>query len=58
MIEEGIKFITSTEVGKDIDIEELYAKNDVVLLCGGTTIKRGLPIPGLIQRNYSSNGFS
>ena len=46
MIEEGIKFITSTEVGKDIDIEELYAKNDVVLLCGGATIKRGLPIPG------------
>jgi glutamate synthase (NADPH/NADH) small chain len=46
MIEEGIKFITSTEVGKDIDIEELYVKNDVVLLCGGATIKRGLPIPG------------
>ena len=46
MIEEGIKFITSTEVGKDINIEELYAKNDVVLLCGGATIKRGLPIPG------------
>ena len=46
MIEEGIKFITSTEIGKDIDIEELYAKNDVVLLCGGATIKRGLPIPG------------
>ena len=46
MIEEGIKFIKSTEVGKDIDIEELYAKNDVVLLCGGATIKRGLPIPG------------
>ena len=46
MIDEGIKFITSTEVGKDIDIEELYAKNDVVLLCGGATIKRGLPIPG------------
>ena len=46
MIEEGIKFITSTEVGKDIDIEELYAKNDVVLLCCGATIKRGLPIPG------------
>ena len=46
MIEEGINFITSTEIGKDISINKLYDENDVVLLCGGATIKRRLPIPG------------
>ena len=46
LIEEGIKFITSTEIGKDISIKELYKNNDIVLLCGGATIKRDLPIPG------------
>ena len=46
LIEEGINFITSTEIGKDISINELYKNNDVVLLCGGATIKRDLPIPG------------
>ena len=46
MIEEGINFITSTEIGKDISINKLYDENDAVLLCGGATIKRGLPIPG------------
>ena len=46
LIEEGIKFITSTEIGKDISIKELHNNNDVVLLCGGATIKRDLPIPG------------
>ena len=46
MIKEGINFITSTEIGKDISINKLYDENDAVLLCGGATIKRGLPIPG------------
>ena len=46
MVEEGINFINSTEVGKDISITKLYSDNDVVLLCGGATIKRKLPIPG------------
>ena len=46
LIEEGITFITSTEIGNDISIKKLYKNNDVVLLCGGATIKRDLPIPG------------
>ena len=46
MVEEGINFINSTEVGKDISITKLYSDHDVVLLCGGATIKRKLPIPG------------
>ncbi|TRO62877.1 glutamate synthase subunit beta [Christiangramia sabulilitoris] len=45
MTQEGIKFRTETEVGKNYSVEEL--KNfDAVVLCGGATEKRNLPIPG------------
>ena len=43
--EEGIKFYTETEVGKDLSCEELK-QYDSVVLCGGATIKRNLPIKG------------
>jgi len=43
--EEGIKFYTETEVGKDLSSEELK-QYDSVVLCGGATIKRNLPIQG------------
>jgi glutamate synthase (NADPH/NADH) small chain len=43
--EEGIVFKTGVEVGKNYSAEEL--KNfDAVVLCGGATIRRRLPIPG------------
>ena len=45
MEEEGIKFYTETEVGKDLSCEELK-QYDSVVLCGGATIKRNLPIKG------------
>ncbi|MBT8319271.1 MAG: glutamate synthase subunit beta [Gramella sp.] len=42
---EGIKFKANTEVGKNYSVEDL--KNfDAVVLCGGATQKRDLPIPG------------
>lgn len=42
---EGIEFKTNTEVGKNYSVEEI--KNfDAVVLCGGATEKRKLPIPG------------
>lgn len=45
MEEEGIKFETGAEVGKNYDVEKL--KNfDAVVLCGGATQRRNLPIPG------------
>ena len=44
--EEGIKFRTSTEIGKDISIKYLDDNNDIILLCGGATVKRKLPIKG------------
>jgi len=46
MAEEGIEFKTNTEIGKDIKADELRSEFDAVLLCGGATVRRGLPIPG------------
>ncbi|MUP47560.1 glutamate synthase subunit beta [Gramella sp. BOM4] len=42
---EGIEFQTNTEVGKNYSIEELKSF-DAVVLCGGATERRKLPIPG------------
>ena len=46
LIEEGIEFKTGVEVGKDIQISTLENKYDIILLCGGATIRRQLPIKG------------
>ena len=46
LVEEGITFKTGVHVGKDISAEQLREEHDALLLCGGATIKRGLPIPG------------
>jgi len=46
MEEDGIVFKCNTEVGKDITLEELQRNNDAVVLAGGSTIPRNLPIPG------------
>ena len=46
MAAEGVNFITSTEIGKDISAKELVDKFDAVVLCGGATKPRDLPIEG------------
>ncbi len=46
MRQESVSFITGVEVGKDIDIQELKAKNDALLLCIGSTNPRDISIPG------------
>ncbi len=46
MIEEGVKFQTSVNVGETLSIEQLKEDFDAVLLCGGSTVPRDLPIPG------------
>jgi glutamate synthase (NADPH/NADH) small chain len=46
LAEEGIKFITNTEVGLDYPTEELMSEFDAVVLCGGATKPRDLPIEG------------
>lgn len=44
--QEGIKFITNAHVGKNIPIEEVKLNHDAIMLCGGATVNRQLPIKG------------
>jgi glutamate synthase (NADPH/NADH) small chain len=46
MAAEGITFVTSCEVGKDLPATELLQNFDAAVLCGGATQARDLPIPG------------
>ena len=46
LAEEGVKFVTGTQIGKDITADQLRADNDAVVLCTGSTRPRDLPIPG------------
>lgn len=45
--EEGIVFKTNTHVGVDIDVNQLKEDFDAIVLCGGATVKRSIPIPGV-----------
>jgi glutamate synthase (NADPH/NADH) small chain len=44
--EEGIQFKTGAHVGVNIDAKEIKENHDAVVLCGGATVRRGLPIEG------------
>lgn len=46
MLKDGVEFKTNTEIGKDIAADELVRNHDAVVLAGGSTIPRDLPIPG------------
>jgi glutamate synthase (NADPH) small chain len=46
MIEEGVKFQTNVNVGETLSIEQLKEDFDAIVLCGGSTMPRDLPIPG------------
>lgn len=46
MAAEGVTFVTNTEVGKDYPADKLLAEFDAVVLCGGATKGRDLPIEG------------
>jgi len=46
MSEEGVEFIVSTEIGKDISANQLLDQFDSVVLCCGATKPRDLPIEG------------
>ncbi len=43
---EGTEFRTGVDVGVDVTVEQLRADYDAVLLAGGATAWRDLPIPG------------
>ncbi len=46
MAKEGVKFTTNVEVGKNYSAEKLLKEFDGVILCGGATKPRDLPIEG------------
>ena len=46
MLDEGVQFRTGTHVGVDYPATQLVAKYDAVVLAGGSTKPRDLPIPG------------
>jgi glutamate synthase (NADPH) small chain len=46
MSDEGVVFVPNTEVGKDLPAEKLLKDFDSVVLCGGATKPRDLPIEG------------
>ncbi len=46
MSEEGISFVTNTEVGRDISSDQLLRDFDAVIMCGGATKPRDLVVEG------------
>ncbi|HEY4188551.1 MAG TPA: glutamate synthase subunit beta [Polyangia bacterium] len=46
LAQEGVDFVVSTNVGKDFPTERLRSEFDAVVLCGGATNARELPIEG------------
>jgi glutamate synthase (NADPH/NADH) small chain len=46
MSEEGIRFCPGTNVGKNYPLDRLQAEFDAIVLCGGATRPRDLPVEG------------
>ena len=46
MQDEGVKFKTNANVGVNINVTDLLENFDAILLTGGSTISRDLPVPG------------
>lgn len=46
MKDEGIVFHTHANVGQNVSVVQLREEFDALLLCGGSTVPRDLPIPG------------
>ena len=44
--EEGIIFKTNAHVGNNISVEALQDEYDAIVLCGGATVRRSIPIKG------------
>jgi glutamate synthase (NADPH/NADH) small chain len=46
MEEEGIKFVVNANVGANVSVEDLRRDFDAIVLAGGSTKPRDLPVPG------------
>ncbi|WP_173918294.1 glutamate synthase subunit beta [Halobacillus sp. Marseille-Q1614] len=44
--QEGIKFVTNTEVGRHFPVSRLREEYDAVILCGGATVHRNIEVEG------------
>ncbi|HMC00118.1 MAG TPA: glutamate synthase subunit beta [Flavobacteriaceae bacterium] len=44
--EEGITFKTNAHVGENVSVETLKSDFDAIVLCGGATVRRSIPIKG------------
>ncbi len=53
LAEEGIVFVTNTEVGKDVSAAQLGQDFDAVVLCVGATVPRGL----MVEEGRELNGI-
>ena len=45
--EEGVLFKTNAHVGENISVDQMKGDFDAIVLCGGATVKRSIPIPGV-----------
>ena len=52
---EGVEFVANAHVGKNLDIKDIQAESDVILLATGATWPRDLPIP---NRNLDGIHFA
>lgn len=46
MVQEGVEFKTNSNVGENISVAQLQEEYDVIVLTGGSTQARDLPVPG------------
>jgi glutamate synthase (NADPH/NADH) small chain len=46
MQEEGVFFVTNANVGVDVSVDRMKEENDAIVMTGGSTAPRDLPIPG------------
>ncbi|TMA18930.1 MAG: glutamate synthase subunit beta [Deltaproteobacteria bacterium] len=46
MMEEGVRFVTGVEIGRDLPGDQLLIDYEAVVLCGGATQSRDLPVEG------------
>ncbi|MEJ2347268.1 MAG: glutamate synthase subunit beta [Gammaproteobacteria bacterium] len=44
--EEGVEFVTNADVGRSVDVKQMFDDNDAVLFATGATQPRDLPAPG------------
>jgi glutamate synthase (NADPH/NADH) small chain len=55
LAEEGVKFVTGAHIGKNYPTDKLRTSFDAIVLCGGATAARDLPVEG---RNLSGVHFA